>query len=80
MEDNSVPVSLNSQLKPKTLRQAICMYIEYLIDLNERRVRVAEFNTTPFMDPNFDNEEYYHEVRRRFFMHRLDKPACMAYV
>ena len=49
-------------MKPQTLRQAICMYIDYLTSLNETRVRVEEFNTAPIMEPGFDYEDYYHEV------------------
>ena len=56
------PLVFNSSMKPQTLRQAICMYIDYLTLLNENRVRVAEFNSEPLMEPGFDCEDYYHEV------------------
>ena len=38
------------------------MYIDYLTEMNESHVKVAEFNTAPLMEPGFDYEEYYHEV------------------
>ena len=42
------------------------MYIDYLTQMNESHVKVAEFNTAQDFPPEFELEEYYHKVSFRF--------------
>ncbi len=53
----------NGAQAPQTLRQAITMYIDFLLTQNERKVHVARFNRNPPMAADFETENYYHEVR-----------------
>ena len=60
--NNHAATVFNNNTTPHNLRRAITMYIDYLTEMNESHVKVAEFNTAPLMEPGFDYEEYYHEV------------------
>ena len=58
------PSVFSSNTTPRNLRQAITMFIDYLIELNESRVKVSEFNSAPLLEPvGIEYQEYYHEVQ-----------------
>lgn len=47
--------------QPKTLKEAVCMYIDHLIKDNERMVSLSQCHVTA-SPANFEKEAYYHEA------------------
>ena len=60
--NNHAATVFNNNTTPHNLRRAITMYIDYLTQMNESHVKVAEFNTAQDFPPEFELEEYYHKV------------------